>query len=933
MTVETRTPRMARIHTGRQSTVDGRCASRSGRVPSAVSRLLSGKSVAFLFFLVLGQLVFGQGASVVYQKSIQVPVPGATAAYSLDPLNADAAASNGIVSITGKSPGSAKIMVVTPEGVQTLNITVLQPPPMYPAGFVAPEVVSHYGENGSYEFRYSSDPSQWQNNLDLVWRNGARRTELHLDNANLLTPGSASRISFPLASYSYSSPAREVVLLDQRVDNSFLTVDGAMVRGFHYRQGAWQFHSGVTSQTNFSDFLLSADTEEVAGASRTFRVGEHGAVIPNLYFFRMTSADSPGRGGAVGSVMYRYKASDEFQYAVELGASRGIRAFGLNPSAPGTLTFGAAGQLRYDTDVNQLHADFRYAPDSFAGLGINDMRGQTAHVDYSHVFNHRLTANILASRQSYTVIGGASTTLTASGLMRFSLTRHWNVNGGLNASQFHMPASGAGGQQWSTAADGLTVTVPVGVDFATARFGAGVEYQQQTGASTLSSAGREIRGNARVSIRNVQVTGFAGRQTNTPTLVTALPVNSPLGDAIGTQTALATTPDAVAGGLHDNLLLAGLGYVTSASLALAPERLQFGGSVNWMSRGPGHDQFSYNFLANRDTLLTGNTSYMSHAIVYTRQVTATNDISVAFSLVSFTTLGHGAWHPRLQLDARHRFNSLPTFFAPGSHGNISGHVFRDDAATGRYREASPGLAGVEVVLDGQRRTRTTATGLYIFDHVPAGSHQVEAIPHTPAAYYFTTSSSETAEINSRVNFGIAFSAGQVFGFITNDAGAPIGGVAVHLHGQNGDLTIQTGDDGRFDRGSLPPGAYEISLDAASLPAGYWLTGLKKVTVAVNAGAAAQQDFSVKAIRSIAGKVVAYDTRKAHEVPVAGAVVTLRELGCAVLTDKNGVYRFRELPAGNYTVSVVYNGKEHVVAAELSDDPSLVRDANVNVGQK
>lgn len=897
MTRKTKTPRISRIYADCFLSFHP-CA--------------SVKSVALLFFLALGASVaaVGQGASVVYLKTIQVPIAGATAAYSLDPLNADASASAGVVTIFGKAPGPAKIMVVTADGVQTLNVTVLQPPPSYPAGFVPPTTVSAYGESGTYEFRYSSDPSQWQNNLDLVWRNGARRTELRLDNANLLTPGSTSRISFPLASYSYSSPTREVVVLDQTVNNSFLTVDGVVVRGIHYRQGSWQFHSGVTSQTSFREFLLTADTEAVAGVSRSFRVGAHGAIMPNFYFFHMNSENSPGRGGAVGSVMYRYKASEEFQYSVEVGGSRG---------------FGAAGDLRYDRGNNQLHADFRYAPNHFAGLGVSTLRGQTAHVDFNHTFGHRLTANVLGSRQSYDIIGGTSTTLTTSGLLRYAVSRHWNLNGGLSASQFTTPGVAAGSIN--------TVTVPVGVDFATARFGAGVEYQQQTGASTLSSAGKQIRGNARAGVKSVEVTGFVSRQTNTPTLATALPANSPLADAIGTQTALANSPDAVAGGLHDNLILAGLGYVKNASLAIAPQRLQFGGSVSWISRGSGHDQFNYNFLASQDSLLTGTTSYFSHSIVYTRQLTASNDVSVAFSLVSLSSGGRGAYHPRLQVDARHRFDSIPTFFAPGSHGIITGHVFRDDAASGQYSETSPGLSDVEVVLDGQRRTRTSSSGAYSFDRVAAGSHQVEAIPHVTAAYYFTTSSSETAEINSRVNFGVAFSAGQIFGFVTNDAGAPIGGVIVHLRGEHGEVTAQTGDDGRFDRRSLPPGAYEVAIDAASLPAGYWLAGLRKSSLTVNAGAAAQQDFTVKAIRSVGGKVVAYDAQKGQEVPVAGAVVTLRELACAVLTDKNGVYRFKDLPAGSYTVSVVYNGKEHTATAVLTDDPSLIRDANISVGVK
>ena len=60
--------------------------------------------------------------SVGYQKRIQLPIAGATAAYSLDSTIADASAANGIVEIVGKGPGSANIVVVTPAGAQTIAV-------------------------------------------------------------------------------------------------------------------------------------------------------------------------------------------------------------------------------------------------------------------------------------------------------------------------------------------------------------------------------------------------------------------------------------------------------------------------------------------------------------------------------------------------------------------------------------------------------------------------------------------------------------------------------------------------------------------------------------------------------------------------------------------------------------------------------------------
>ena len=54
--------------------------------------------------------------SVAYQKTLQLPVAGATAAYSLDPNIADATAANGVLEIVGKAPGSTNIVVVTSAG-------------------------------------------------------------------------------------------------------------------------------------------------------------------------------------------------------------------------------------------------------------------------------------------------------------------------------------------------------------------------------------------------------------------------------------------------------------------------------------------------------------------------------------------------------------------------------------------------------------------------------------------------------------------------------------------------------------------------------------------------------------------------------------------------------------------------------------------------
>src|SRR5258708_12444334 len=95
--------------------------------------------------------------SVVYQKTLQVAMPGATAAYSLDSSIAEASAQNGIVEIQGRGPGATSVIVVTSAGAQTLSVTVAQPPPSYPPGFVPP-ADSNPPDQARYALRSNSTP-------------------------------------------------------------------------------------------------------------------------------------------------------------------------------------------------------------------------------------------------------------------------------------------------------------------------------------------------------------------------------------------------------------------------------------------------------------------------------------------------------------------------------------------------------------------------------------------------------------------------------------------------------------------------------------------------------------------------------------------------------------------------------------------------------
>jgi hypothetical protein len=104
-----------------------------------------------------------QSIAVGYRETLSVPVPGALAAFSLNDFFAEAKAESGTLTVFGKNPGSAHVVVVTVEGSQALEIRVLSPPPSYPPGFVPPISAAAARESGSYESRFTSNPFQSEN--------------------------------------------------------------------------------------------------------------------------------------------------------------------------------------------------------------------------------------------------------------------------------------------------------------------------------------------------------------------------------------------------------------------------------------------------------------------------------------------------------------------------------------------------------------------------------------------------------------------------------------------------------------------------------------------------------------------------------------------------------------------------------------------------
>src|SRR5262249_16307125 len=159
-------------------------------------------------------------------------------------------------------------------------------PPVLPPGFEPPERAGS-GETGIYEFRYNSDPAQATNSIEFKRTEGKSFTRMQVVNANLFSSGaSTSTVGFPFLAYQISRPESDMRFVDKKVGNTPLTVDGFIVRGFHLRQGAWEFHGGFASIATFQGLFLATDREYTAGVSRLFKLDDDNSLQANLYYFK-----------------------------------------------------------------------------------------------------------------------------------------------------------------------------------------------------------------------------------------------------------------------------------------------------------------------------------------------------------------------------------------------------------------------------------------------------------------------------------------------------------------------------------------------------------------------------------------------------------------------------------------------------------------------
>jgi hypothetical protein len=179
-----------------------------------------------------------------------------------------------------------------------------------------------------------------------------------------------------------------------------------------------------------------------------------------------------------------------------------------------------------------------------------------------------------------------------------------------------------------------------------------------------------------------------------------------------------------------------------------------------------------------------------------------------------------------------------------AQASLEGRVYVDSNENNKWDAGSDvAMPGITVWLDEQTSTVTDATGLYRFDHLKSGTHAVKAdLSEVPADMVFADSGERRIAVlpfkNNVQNFPIVRT-GAASGKVTyiddsdpdNPVRKPLPEARVIADSEH---DTYSDADGNIIIGSLRPGAYELRVDAETVPDGYVATVTPRI-IQVKAG--------------------------------------------------------------------------------------------------
>jgi hypothetical protein len=784
------------------------------------------------------------------------------------------------VVLLGRSPGTTRVTVVGAGGVETWNVTVVAPPPSFVPGQTDARRSLTWSEH------YESELSRVTTTLngELLTAKGLpiRFQVINLTKARDTQDGFA-RSALPLASLSFGSQRRWLILGDELVVRSPLTLDGTLLRGAHLRAGGLELHTGFASALMYGSLFVPAQRENALGASYRFGSAAF-RVSPSVYVFPDAGEARPGSRSVLPGVLVESDRKDGLVLLGELGWS-------------GRLA--AAGEASYLTPAHRVYFRARHQPYALPALSLGHPQGTFADLSWSWRMLPRLGLSVNGASGRYDDPRAPQHTAGGSADLAWSVARHWSARTGVALGRFD--AEGAPRVN--------TLSIPAGLAFDNGSFGLSALYRYQTNSST-NRGGSGGRVSAHAGGR-LQLSAYADYQRDAPTLSLLLRDYPEVARALAEQGLVARTPEDIARLLDASaLLLVGDGP-GAVRITLDPVRAQAGLDLAWM--GPRTEVRLHGLVDRTETLSERRDTRL--ATLSVTQHIASTELNASYTRWQSDVAAFGDSGGAFQVGFRQRLSGG----APGSsrRARIAGHVYREGSAADA---ATMGVPGVTVRLGDGRTTVTDAGGNFVFEGVGKRGRRVEALLPAPNAF-FTTPSSIDVKDSAMVRFGLRFSDGRLAGSVQDDAGQPVAGVTLRLTGAGRAATVASGSTGRylFDAAE---GDYELRPDPLSLPAGYELLAPEAQSVRISLTAPAQADVAVRAQRSIGGRL----TRAR-----AGVEVRLRSAGRLVRTDDEGRFLFRQVAAGPDTVEATVDGRVMSRDVLVPEGPAVVRDVQLEVG--
>jgi len=252
---------------------------------------------------------------------------------------------------------------------------------------------------------------------------------------------------------------------------------------------------------------------------------------------------------------------------------------------------------------------------------------------------------------------------------------------------------------------------------------------------------------------------------------------------------------------------------------------------------------------------------------------------------------------------------------------ISGRVFLDHRGDGTFHQGETSLAGIQLRLNDGTTVVTDEQGEFVFRGLAARSYRVVLpIDQFPTPVRLTGSSEMEADLTRdksvELDFGVVNYA-RILGTVYNDYlmdgerqadAPPMSGIRLNVTRDQGTRQVVTTDaGGGFDVSDLEPGHYSLSVDADSLPAGYYIPASAAKSLDVAPVSSVTAEIPLRAMRSISGKVLLRENAAdpmSPTRPLAGVMVTADHT--IVKTAADGTFMLRDLPAGELTLRVLPN---------------------------